>query len=172
MCLQLSRDVWGHRTISYPTNEILASVFSVFSLKKKCFDFFSPPLTSAYWPKVSQLSLQPECCSLCPCPGFQMSIGQTDFDFQKPHIPQMLGAERRLPGMILLRKSRFLSQLFLLYFHTLFNLSPEMLYLCQTHSSLVAQGWLESAPLRDSLLSACLLVPLNRRQELCFFRCG
>ena len=92
-----------------------------------------------------------------------MSSGQTDFDFQKLPVPQNAGSrgEEVLPSTVLLRKSRFLSQLLLLYFHTLFDFSPEVLYLCQALSSLVTQGWFGSAPLSDSLLSACLLIPLE-----------
>lgn len=38
-----------------------------------------------------------------------------------------------------------------LYFHTLFDFSPELLYLCQTLGSLVTQGWLSVT----SLPAAC-----------------
>lgn len=101
-----------------------------------------------------------------------MSSGQTEFDFQKPPVPENAGSrgQEMLPGTVLLRKSRFLSQLLLLYFHALFDCSPEVLYLCQAFSSLVTQGWLGSAPLSDSLPNACRLVPLEQKAGVTFLQ--
>jgi len=62
-------------------------------------------------------------------PCSQMNSGQTDFNFQKHPAPQNAGSrgEEMLPSTVLLRKNIFLSQLLLLYFHTLFDFAPEVL---------------------------------------------